>query len=116
MRLWDKECRAYSRDFVTARYDRMINELLHADEKVFIENEGVMDGRPVVALRTVFNDRPIYYTLDGSLPDDNSLVYKDPVRITQSGLLRAVSYDGNTCSDVNERFMLYHKAVGRLKN
>lgn len=53
--------------------------------------------------------------MDGSLPDDNSLVYKDPVRITQSGLLRAVSYDGNTCSDVNERFMLYHKAVGRLK-
>lgn len=115
LRLWDKECRAYSRDFVTARYDRMINELLHADEKVFIENEGVIDGYPVVALRTVFNDRTIYYTLDGSLPDGNSLVYKDPVRITQSGLLRAVSYDGNTCSDVNERFMLYHKAVGRLK-
>ena len=35
----------------------------------------------------------IYYTLDGSLPDKNSLPYTDPVTIEKSSVLRAVNFE-----------------------
>ncbi len=114
-RLWDSESRAYSRDIVEARFDRIIQDINDADKKVFISNE-LQDGEPVISLRTIFNDKDIYYTTDGSEPDRNSQLYGGPFAISSSCVVKAISYDENGDSVISERNFLYHKGIGHLKS
>lgn len=114
-RLWDSESRGYSRDIVEARFDKIIQDISDADKKVFISNE-LQDGRPVISLKTIFNDRDIYYTTDGSEPDKNSQLYDEPFAIERSCVVKAISYDENGDSVVSERNILYHKGIGHLKS
>lgn len=114
-RLWDSESRAYSRDIVEARFDKIIQDISDADKKVFISNE-LQDGRPVISLKTIFNDRDIYYTTDGSEPDKRSTLYDEPFYIERSCAVKATSYDDNGDNVVSERNILYHKGMGHLKS
>ncbi|MBP9994008.1 MAG: family 20 glycosylhydrolase [bacterium] len=114
-RLWDSESRAYSRDIVEARFDRIIQDINDADKKVFISNE-LQDGEPVISLKTIFNDKDIYYTTDGSEPDRNSQLYGVPFAISSSCVVKAMSYDENGDSVISERNFLYHKGIGHLKS
>lgn len=111
---WNSECRAYSRDIVEARFDKIIQDINDADKKVFICNES-KDGMPVIALKTIFNDREIYYTTDGSEPDRESDIYTEPFEIRQSCVVKATSYDSNGDNVISERNFLYHKGMGHLK-
>ncbi len=113
--LWDSESRAYSRDIVEARFDRIIQDINDADKKVFISNE-LQDGEPVISLRTIFNDKDIYYTTDGSEPDRNSQLFGGPFAISSSCVVKAISYDENGDSVISERNFLYHKGIGHLKS
>ncbi|MCQ2318475.1 MAG: family 20 glycosylhydrolase [Bacteroidales bacterium] len=113
-RLWDTESRAYSRDIVEARFDKIIQDINDTDKKVFISNE-LQDGTPVISLKTIFNDKNIYYTTDGSEPDRNSQLYTRPFAISNSCVVKAISYDENGGSVVSERKILYHKGIGHLK-
>lgn len=112
--LWDTESRAYSRDIVEARFDKIIQDINDTDKKVFISNE-LQDGTPVISLKTIFNDKNIYYTTDGSEPDWNSQLYTRPFAISNSCVVKAISYDENGGSAVSERTILYHKGIGHLK-
>ena len=48
-------------------------------------------------------NKTIYYTIDGSIPDKNSLIFNDIINITQSCILKAVSYsDENERSEISE--------------
>lgn len=38
----------------------------------------------------------IYYTIDGSEPDNNSIKYTSPIKISRTTEIKAVSYDGDT--------------------
>lgn len=114
-RLWDSESRGYSRDIVEARFDKIIQDINDADKKVFINNE-LQDGRPVISLKTIFNDRDIYYTIDGSEPNKNSTLYDEPFAIERSCVVKAISYDENGDSVVSKRNILYHKGIGHLKS
>lgn len=113
-RLWDSESRAYSRDIVEARFDKIIQDISDADKKVFISNE-LQDDEPVISLKTIYNDKNIYYTTDGSEPNKNSQSYNGPFAINSSCVVKAISYDGNGDNVVSERNFLYHKGLGHLK-
>lgn len=114
-RLWDSESRDYSRDIVESRFDKIIQDINNVDKKVFINNE-LQDGRPVISLKTIFNDRDIYYTIDGCEPDKNSTLYDEPFAIKRSCVVKAISYDENGDSVVSKRNILYHKGIGHLKS
>ncbi len=45
-----------------------------------------------VAIQLYAPDAAIYYTLDGSTPTRRSAVYKEPIRISKTAVLRAVAY------------------------
>ncbi|MCQ2306163.1 MAG: family 20 glycosylhydrolase [Bacteroidales bacterium] len=113
-RLWDTESRAYSRDIVEARFDKIIQDINDTDKKVFIFNE-LQDGKPVISLKTIFNDKKIYYTTDGKEPNKNSQLYDRPFAINSSCIVKAISYDENGDSVISERSFLYHKGLGHLK-
>lgn len=113
--LWDSESRTYSRDIVEARFDKIIQDINDADKKVFIDNE-LRDCKTVISLKTIFNDRDIYYTIDGSEPDKSSTLYDEPFAVERSCVVKAISYDENGDSVVSERNILYHKGIGHLKS
>lgn len=52
---------------------------------------GGLYERPVTVALTAAQDAPIYYTLDGSTPDEHAARYEQPIEIGQTAVLRACS-------------------------
>ena len=115
LRLWDEECTDYSRDTICNRYDRLGNEVQQARQKVFIAND-YRDGKMYVTLRTLFDDRPIYFTVDGRKPSKGANLYKRPFTIGRSFTVRAVSYNKWDDPVYSEQYLLFHKGIGNLKS
>lgn len=114
VKAWDMESRSYYRNVFTERYDKIARDVLDAGNKVFIQTT---DNRQQtsVSLKTIFNDRPIYYTVDGSEPDKNSKVYTKPFAIERSCVVKAACYGNNGEKIINEKYILYHKGMGHFK-
>ena len=116
LRLWDQENGEYERYIVCNRYNALAREILDLDCHVFMEavsgERKAESGFPMVTLRTLFNDRPIYYTLDGSEPDSTSTRYEGPFPLERSATIKAVSYNEYGESVVSEQYLLSHKAMG----
>ncbi|MBE6338693.1 MAG: hypothetical protein E7068_07840 [Lentimicrobiaceae bacterium] len=137
VKAWDMESRSYYRNVFTERYDKIARDVLDAGNKVFIEStsqqankstsrdasmtqnnkQDVIDTsyRPTIILKTIFNDRPIYYTVDGSEPDKNSMVYSEPFAIERSCIVKAACYGDNGEKIISEKYILYHKGMGHFR-
>lgn len=107
LRLWDYESREYSRQIACDRYDRLGFEALELDRHVFVQASG-----DSVALRTLYGDRPIFYTLDGRKPTQGSTPYEKPFPIAQSCLLQAVAFNEYGEGVFASQYLLHHKALG----
>ena len=114
VKAWDMESRSYYRNVFTERYDKIARDVLDAGNKVFIQTT---DNRQqtTVSLKTIFNDRPIYYTVDGSEPDKSSMVYSEPFAIERSCIVKAACYGDNGEKIINEKYILYHKGMGHFR-
>ena len=65
----------------------------------------------VLNLFTEVYDPEIRYTLDGSIPDPNSLIYKHPVEINESATLKAAVFvNGKSADQILKRSFDLHKA------
>lgn len=62
-----------------------------APEPVFSLQAGMYDAPQQVELSAGINDR-IYYTLDGTVPDQGSIHYSDPIVIEKTTPIRAITY------------------------
>ena len=61
---------------------------------------GGLYERPVTVALTAAQDAPIYYTLDGSTPDENAARYEQPIEVARTAVLRACSIlPGRAASD-----------------
>ena len=58
-------------------------------------------------------DTPVYFTLDGSEPTQDSPLYESPVEIPGDCTLKAVSYRSGEATKVYEKTFSSHKAMGR---
>lgn len=114
MKLWDEECRPYSRNIVEARYDALIQELMDAENHVLISSALDDKGSAEVTLRTLFNNQDIYYTVDGREPQVGDLFYKAPFVLQQSSMLKAMTRNAMKENVVTERYILIHKALGKI--
>ncbi len=115
LRLWDQENGDYERYIVCNRYDALAREVLELDRHVFVEikNEELrMKNCPMVQLRTLYNDRPIYYTLDGSEPTASSTLYEGPFPLERSATIKAISYNEYGEGVVIEQYLLSHLGMG----
>jgi len=113
--LWEKENRSWSLDRVLGKYDRLGNQLLDLDKVVFVEpDRTLLDGKRLVRLSTPFGDQPITYTVGGAEPTMRSPHYAGPIPIDRSSLVRARVFVDNKGYDVTEKYILVHKAVGKL--
>ncbi|WP_423146618.1 family 20 glycosylhydrolase [Rubrolithibacter danxiaensis] len=71
------------------------------------------NGKLVVELSGSENGNPIYFTLDGTIPNQNSPVYKQPVPITQSCTINAAVIINGNVRDLAIKSYILHKAVGK---
>ena len=64
---------------------------------------GTFDEARDITLKTSTPSAHIYYTLDGTDPDDGSAEYSTPIHITQNTTIKAITYaDGLTKSSISE--------------
>ncbi len=119
LRLWDQENGDYERYIVMNRYDALAREVLELDRHVFMEVRSSSQisntnstSLPMVQLRTLYNDRPIYYTLDGSEPTASSTKYEGPFPLERSATIRAISYNEYGEGVISEQYLLSHLGMG----
>ena len=116
LRLWDQENGDYERQIVMNRYNDLAREVLELDRHVFMETENgerkTENGYPMVTLRTLYDDRPIYYTLDGSEPNKGSTLYTEPFPLERSATIKAITYNEYDEGVITEQYLLSHKAMG----
>ena len=113
LRLWDQENGDYERYIVMNRYDDLAREVLELDRHVFMEvGCDATSSHPMVTLRTLYNDRPIYYTLDGSTPNEGSTLYTGPFPLERSATIKAITYNEYGEGVVTEQYLLSHLAMG----
>ena len=118
LNLWDQENGDYERYIVMNRYDDLAREVLELDRHVFMSltpspsPAGEGRGYPYVSLRTLYNDRPIYYTLDGNEPNKGSTLYTEPFPLERSATIKAISYNEYGEGVVTEQYLLSHLGMG----
>jgi hexosaminidase len=60
-------------------------------------------------------DYPIHYTLDGTEPNEQSQLYKEPLSISQSATINAgIFADGKLKEYATKKELLFHKGLGKI--
>ena len=113
LRLWDQENGEYERYIVCNRYDALAREVLELDRHVFMKvGRDATASLPMVTLRTLYGDKKIYYTLDGSEPTKGSALYTGPFPLERSATIKAICYNKYGEGVVSEQYLLSHQGMG----
>lgn len=83
-------------------------QMFGIEDSIYVQGKEIM-----LDLNSIASEAQIHYQLDGSAPNPNSPIYKNPVAISSSTAFRAAVYRtdqqlGNTYS----KDFLYHKGIG----
>lgn len=76
------------------------------------------EGKLFVSLSTEIINGEIYYTLDGTDPDTQSIRYTEPISINSSAVLKAVTVSNGKVMGTKpaEQIFVIHKAIGKNVN
>ena len=84
-------------------YELEVYGALQAKAPAITPVSGTYEGNQTVTMSTTVKGAEIKYTLDGSTPTEDSPTYTQPISITKSALVKAITYrKGMIVSDVTE--------------
>ena len=115
VKVWNIESRPYWLDVNMKKYDDIARELQQLEYLPFIEAITDEKGHTAIALKTVFGDKEIRYTLDGKEVTPNDSIYQSPIVLERPCLVKAACFNEVGEPTCAERYFCYHKAMGRLK-
>jgi hypothetical protein len=75
----------------TANYLSVFGNLSFLATPVITPDGGVFTNSVTVSISSPSNAASIYYTLDGSVPTTNSILYSEPFVVTNNGVVQAVA-------------------------
>jgi hexosaminidase len=113
--LWKLESRKWWLDRNMEKFDRLDQGLrdLRGMAILTVADTLAPAGR-MMTLRSVFDNLPVHFTLDGSEPVPSSASYSKPVYLKTDVTIRArVFADGHTFPETVDS-LVYHKAIGKL--
>ena len=115
VKVWNIESRPYWLDVNMKKYDDIARELQQLEYLPFIEAITDEKGHTAIALKTIFGDKEIRYTLDGKDVTTNDSIYKRPIVLERPCLVKAACFNALGEPVCTERYFCYHKGMGRLK-
>ena len=115
VKVWNIESRPYWLDVNLKKYDDIARELQQLEYLPFIEATTDKNGNAAIALKTVFGDKAIHYTIDGKEVTENDSIYRNPVVLERPCLVKAACFNALGEPICTERYFSYHKGMGRLK-
>ena len=115
VKVWNIESRPYWLDVNMKKYDDIARELQQLEYLPFIEPATDENGHAAVALKTIFNDKKIHYTLDGKEVTESDSIYSNPIALERPCLVKAACFNELGEAVCAERYFCYHKGMGRLK-
>ncbi|MDD4289750.1 MAG: FN3 associated domain-containing protein [Patescibacteria group bacterium] len=83
---------AYRNNYASSDISIYNYNVLVSENPVASQESGIVDYQSFITLSTQTPNAQIRYTLDGSDPNQNSLLYTNPIQITQSINLKARTY------------------------
>ena len=113
--LWLHESRPCYLEVNLKKYDDLARELQALPYLPFMESTADENGKVAITMRTVYNDHPIHYTIDGKEVSKDDPVYEHPITLEHSALIRACCFDYKGRAVKAERYFIYHKGMGKLK-
>lgn len=113
--IWEQESRPCYLEVNMLKYDAVAKDLQQLEFLPFIEQKTNPEGMPVVSMRTIFNDKELHFTIDGKNVSPDDPMYRQPIPLSQSCVVKAKCFDGIGNSCESERYFLFHKGMGRLK-
>ena len=98
------------------RFDYMGVNYSRGSWKVDIRPEMSKDGKQfTIVMETEQPGYPVYFTLDGSDPDTNSILYEGAIVVDSSVTIKAGIFDhGQLRERYTEKSVFFHKALGKL--
>jgi hypothetical protein len=115
VKVWNIESRPYWLDVNMKKYDDIARELQQLEYLPFIETTTDKNGNAAIALKTIYGDKVIHYTLDGKEVTPNDSVYQSPIVLERPCLVKAACFNEVGEPICAERYFCYHKGMGRLK-
>ena len=115
IKVWNIESRPYWLDVNMKKYDDIAKELQQLEYLPFIETTTDEKGHAAIALKTIFGDKEIHYTIDGKEVTENDSIYQNPIVLERPCLVKAACFNDLGEPICTERYFCYHKAMGRLK-
>ena len=115
VKVWNIESRPYWLDVNMKKYDDIARELQQLEYLPFIEAITDEKGHTAIALKTIFGDKEIRYTVDGKEVTKSAPVYENPIQLERPCLVKAACFNEVGEPTCAERYFCYHKAMGRLK-
>ena len=115
VKVWNIESRAYWLDVNMEKYDDIAIELQQLGYVPFIEPTTDAEGNAAVALKTIFGDKEIHYTVDGKEVKRNDSIYYNPIILERPCLVKAACFNALGEPVCTERYFCYHMGMGRLK-
>ncbi len=113
--VWNIESRPYWLDVNMKKYDDLAIELQQLEYLPLIEPTTNLQGKSAIALKTVFGDKEIHYTLDGKEVASNDVIYQTPIVLERPCLVKAACFNALNEAVGSRRYFCYHKGMGRLK-
>lgn len=115
--LWTRQYRPYSREIIDQKYDALIQRLSETRQHAIIRTSlDEQEDCIILTIKTILGGYQIYYTLDGSQPTTASPVYTQPLKITQTCLVRTLVVDETGREIYDSKEVLAHKGIGSCTN
>ncbi len=114
-KLWLQENRNWWLDTVSTYYNSFSGNLSSLKNVCIIQaSDTLVKGKREIRLHSAFNNLPVYYTTDGSIPTSSSLKHTQPLNVDTNIRITARVIDHGKMYAVQADSLIFHKAIGKL--